>query len=182
MILFKPRSHYLIQVFAHAEEDYGSSFSVSVSAQLQQTTVQAILSGQSQIDPVEADKHLKAYLEQKLARQDKDGEVEYAPKKMTTEWIERLETGFSGGEHLGWDDIDYAYAYEGVVVPGGGVMMGRCWRIGEVGLGEGKEIDCEGASVEVGAEDDALMDGADGGNERRRQTKGLERGVFCFWA
>ena len=179
MILFKPRSHYLIQVLAHEEEDYGSSFSVSVSAQLQQTTVQAILSGQSQIDPVEAEKHLKAYLETKLSQADEKGELLYGAETMTRERIQELEEKFSPGEHLGWDDIEYAYAYEGVVVPGGGVMMGRWWRVGEVGLGEGKEVDCEGASVEVG--EDGVEDAEGDGGRRRAGVKGLERGVWCFW-
>ena len=53
------------------------------------------------------------------------------------------------------DDIEYAYAYEGIVVPGGKIMMGRWWRCAEAGFGEGREL------VEGGGED---------------------RGPWLFWA
>ena len=53
------------------------------------------------------------------------------------------------------DDIEYAYAYEGILVPGGKIMMGRWWRCAEAGFGEGREL------VEGGGED---------------------RGPWLFWA
>lgn len=63
-----------------------------------------------------------------------------------------LEESFSQIQYLDWDDgtIDYAYAYEGIVIPGGKIMMGRWWRIhGTDGLGPGREVGPDGIGVEV---------------------------------
>ena len=38
------------------------------------------------------------------------------------------------------DDIEWAWAYEGVIIPGGKIMMGRWWMVGAGGEGEGREI------------------------------------------
>jgi hypothetical protein len=38
------------------------------------------------------------------------------------------------------EDIEYAYAYEGVIIPGGKIMMGRWWMVGAAGEGEGREL------------------------------------------
>lgn len=38
------------------------------------------------------------------------------------------------------DDIEYAYAYEGVIIPGGKIMMGRWWMVGASGEGQGREL------------------------------------------
>ena len=41
---------------------------------------------------------------------------------------------------LQWEDIEYAYVYEGALLPGGKIMMGRWWRCGTVlGGGDGGE-------------------------------------------
>ena len=36
--------------------------------------------------------------------------------------------------NLSWDEIEWAYAYDGVLIPGGKTMLGRWWRIGESDL------------------------------------------------
>ena len=50
--------------------------------------------------------------------------------------LKDLELSLSPEGQLNWEDIDYAYAYEGVLTPGGQVMLGRWWRVGEAGLVE----------------------------------------------
>jgi len=66
--------------------------------------------------------------------------------------IRKLEDTFSPTQYMTWDDgtIDFAYAYEGIIIPGGKIMMGRFWRIhGVEGLGAAKEIGPDGVGVEV---------------------------------
>lgn len=66
--------------------------------------------------------------------------------------IRQLQDSFSPVQHMTWDDgtIEYAYAYEGVIIPGGKIMFGRFWRIhGVEGMGSGKEIGPDGVGVEV---------------------------------
>ena len=45
--------------------------------------------------------------------------------------IREIEEAHSSIKYMTWDDgtIDYAYAYEGIVIPGGKIMMGRWWRV-----------------------------------------------------
>ena len=46
----------------------------------------------------------------------------------------------SAAPPLQWEDIEYAYVYEGALLPGGKMMMGRWWRCGTVlGGGDGGE-------------------------------------------
>lgn len=74
------------------------------------------------------------------------------PDLFSPKHIRMLEEDFSAARYLTWDDgtIDYAYAYEGVILPGGKIMLGRWWRInGSDGLGPGKEVNPEGAGVEM---------------------------------
>lgn len=64
------------------------------------------------------------------------------PLEMTRQLIERMEDAYSDPKALRWEDVEHAYAYEGVFTPGGKVMMGRWWRVGPPGpyaLGEGHE-------------------------------------------
>lgn len=74
------------------------------------------------------------------------------PRLWSPEHIRTLEESFSAAKYLAWDDgaIDYAYAYEGIIIPGGKIMMGRWWRIhGIEGLGPGREVGPDGVGVEV---------------------------------
>lgn len=176
-----------------------------------------------QSDPVQTERILRKYLDELLRSEqeedlrDENGlrvlapnadgifdfvqhKVERFPKeKMTVDKIAAMEDRYmsSGSGKLEWEDIEYAYAYEGIVCPGGNVMMGRWWRMGLDGAGvnEGWELDCDGLGVKVeGGEgwvrrmdEDVGEDGiveisAEQGEVRwKKSKKGLERGPFVFW-
>ena len=141
-----------------------------------------MMAGTLQIDPFERERHLKAYLKTLLEENEQfwpEGEC------MTKEGIAGMED--KRKEYLDWEDMEYAYAYEGVLLPGGKIMMGRFWRVGEAGLGVGKEVDVEGLGVVVetaGKEGVVEVEVGEVGQERveRRSSKGLDRGAFCFWS
>jgi hypothetical protein len=123
----------------------------------------------------------------------------FPKEKMTLAKIAAMEDRYcnAGSGRLEWEDIEYAYAYEGVICPGGKVMMGRWWRVGLDGAGvnDGWELDGEGCGVKVeggegwvrmreeeGDESGMVVEVCAGGEERwRRSKKGLERGPFVFW-
>ena len=74
------------------------------------------------------------------------------PPLFSAKHIRQLEEEFSQAQYMAWDDgsIEYAYAYEGIVIPGGKIMLGRWWRIhGVDGMGAGKELGPDGVGVEV---------------------------------
>ena len=164
-------------------------------------------------DPAQAEKILQAYLDDLLDGErevdlrdssgnrvfvkNEQGISDFATKKVknfpmekwTRENINTMEEAYSDVFSLNWEDIEYAYGYEGVMTPGGKVMMGRWWRMGLNGEGvsDGYEVDCEGLGVKV-VNGEALVrvddggEGEDGGAEGRwRKSKGLERGPFVFW-
>ncbi|KAL2427001.1 hypothetical protein ABEF95_006400 [Exophiala dermatitidis] len=143
MVLYKPSKRYLIEVLENAEEEYGGPFGTAGTNQL----VQA---GQGQgaaaaiMDPAEIEHALGMYLEDKLVTNP----LWRDPVRMNREVIEEIEEMFRLSEYLDWNDIDYAYAYEGVVLPGGKIMMGRWWRCGMLGEGDAMELDEEGIPVE----------------------------------
>jgi hypothetical protein len=69
--------------------------------------------------------------------------------------LEYLELNLHPDGQISWEDIDFAYAYEGTICPGGNVMLGRWWGIGADGLSEevrsiGGEVDLAGAGVPDG--------------------------------
>jgi hypothetical protein len=70
------------------------------------------------------------------------------PASMTRERITEMEDRYRDPAALRWGDVDHTYVYEGVVVPGGRVMMGRWWRLGAEGckMGDGDEY-CVGEGV-----------------------------------
>lgn len=71
------------------------------------------------------------------------------PPLFSMKHILSMDDGLSPAQFKTWDDIDYAYAYEGVIIPGGKIMLGRWWRIGAHGMGPGKEIGPDNVGVEV---------------------------------
>ena len=79
---------------------------------------------------------------------------------MNRRLIEYIEDAYSDPAALRWEDIEFAYAYEGIVTPGGKVMLGRWWRVGPEGM-----LAVQGDGQEMGN----LM-------------IGYERGPFVFWA
>lgn len=94
---------------------------------------------------------------------DDDGDLPAARKSIFLDvhrprMIERMEDNFRAPGTLDWSDITYAYAYEGILIPGGMIMMGRWWRVGPDGEGPG----CELTGEMIG-------------------QPGPERGPFLFW-
>ena len=78
-------------------------------------------------------KLIRRFIKQYRRRQHLQTDVRL-PTLFSTEHINELEDSFVPSAYLSWDDettqiIDYAYAYEGVIIPGGQIMMGRWWRM-----------------------------------------------------
>ncbi|RMD43930.1 hypothetical protein DV735_g1239, partial [Chaetothyriales sp. CBS 134920] len=131
------------------------------------------------LDPVEREKVLLAHLKAKLKTSVStlDGSLAYAEDTMTRQRICQLEDLYSGAldGQLDWSDIGYAYAYEGVIVPGGRLMLGKWWRAGETGSGPLQELDRDGFPLD---DDDDEEEEEEVDEEGDRP----ERGAFCFWA
>ena len=113
---------------------------------------------------------------------------------------------------LQWEDIEYAYIYEGAILPGGKMMMGRWWRCGTVlgggdggegmevvedntivgedtfgeGVGGGEssgETDGEGeGDVEMGGTEGELGGTGNGAGGTQGGGWGRERGAWVFWS
>ncbi len=203
MVLYKPNKRHLIQVLEHAEEEFGNSFSAAITTQMMQNgtnsaQIAQILNGIAPagqaLDPIELDAQLDAYLRQKLVSNDlwRDG------KNLDKDTIETMEEKYRLSEYLDWNDIDYAYAYEGAILPGGKIMMGRWWRLAMVGQGDGMEWSDALGEVDDGDEGDAMdVDGdaivvsgdqngagavnGNGHGHGQSRWKKLERGPFIFW-
>jgi len=200
MVLYKPNTTYLLRVLEHSAEEYGGVFWTAITPQVAgaaaaTSTVNGVTPAQAQalfagnttdLDPVVAEKFLQGHLVTKLSSNPawRDG------SHFTVDEIEHMEESYSISEHLEWTDIEYAYAYEGIMIPGGKIMMGRWWRCGLFGVGNGLEVGVDGLGVEVidgsvvlvggnaGDDDDV---GAEPGNERRPRARALERGPWVFW-
>ncbi|KEF63169.1 uncharacterized protein A1O9_01145, partial [Exophiala aquamarina CBS 119918] len=162
MIMYKPTKRYMIQVLEYAEENFGDAFGPAISTLLtQNATTQtgqapdanahsnASGSGTSQpaqpaYDSEEAEAQLEAYLTKKLLSKPEWRSA----SAMTRAKIEDMENRFRAAYALDWLDMEYAYAYEGVIIPGGKIMLGRWWRCGLLGEGPGKELNPDGGPVE----------------------------------
>lgn len=158
LVMYKPTSRYLLAVLDASEVDddaddpFGQTEPLtgfqtsSVSAgpgdgegpvisehQMQAGTHnQALDQGQDQIPPPtippsleEAEKEMKEELE---AREELKGPL--GPTYLTRDFIAEMEDNLHPPEELTWEDINYAYVYEGVFIPGGKIMLGRYWRFG----------------------------------------------------
>jgi len=104
------------------------------------------------------------------------------PTLFSPEHIRHLEEAHSSAVYMTWDDgtIDYAYAYEGVIIPGGKIMLGRWWRIhGVDGMGRGKEIGPDAVGVEVRpvAQPEILEDASFEDETRKGKRKAKKQGV-----
>ena len=102
-------------------------------------------------NPVMSDASLQEWLEEHLSSLP-------GPVTFTRKLIEDMENDKYEAANLGWEDIEYAYAYEGIILPGGKIMMGRWWMLDCGGMGGG-----EGEGREAG------------GGEKG------ERGAWVFW-
>ncbi|KKY25735.1 putative soluble quinoprotein glucose dehydrogenase [Phaeomoniella chlamydospora] len=97
---------------------------------------------------------------------------------LTCKQVAEIEDNFQGSKDLQWVDIDYAYAYEGVLTPGGKVMLGRFWALDKVqlfGLSNVQQTSNESAETDAG--------------HQVEQEPALDLGVirgdlgsFVFWA
>lgn len=105
-------------------------------------------------DAAEAERQLQAHLEEKLLS-NKAWRSSSPRTSMTRATIEAMEDRFRSNYALDWNDMEYAYAYEGAILPGGKIALGRWWRCGLHGVGPGKELDAEGFPVDVVGGDDA---------------------------
>jgi len=102
------------------------------------------------------------------------------PALFSAEHIRQLDEAYSPAMYMAWDDgsIEYAYAYEGVIIPGGKIMLGRWWRIhGIAGMGPGREVGPNGVGVEVRAvvQPESLGDASyedDVGRGKRKKRQG----------
>ncbi|KAJ9606251.1 hypothetical protein H2200_009212 [Cladophialophora chaetospira] len=208
MVLYKLSKRHLIQVLEHAEEEFGDNFGSAITTQMMQNgtmtnaQIAQMLNGTAPttgtpLDAAEIDAHFDRYLRDKLLSNElwRDG------SKLDKDAIEEMEEKFRLSEYLDWNDMDYAYAYEGVLLPGEKIMMGRWWRVAMNGQGDGMEwSDALDEMEEDGAADDAagvdgdgdtiFVDGGQGGNgaaggngngNGRTRYKKLERGPFIFW-
>jgi hypothetical protein len=179
MVMYKPNKRYLIEVLEHSEENYGIQFGTIVTSQMAQagqlpqtttTTTGAGAGGGSQppiVSDAEVEAHLETYLNKRLA----DTPEWRDPEIMNRDVVEELEDQFRFAGYLDWNDIDYAYVYEGVVLPGGKIMLGRWWRCGMFGFGDGLELGADGVAVEV-ADDDEEKEG-----KGKAAGKGGKKGV-----
>ncbi|OAL34522.1 hypothetical protein AYO20_06152 [Fonsecaea nubica] len=132
MILYKPNKRYLIQVLEHAEEEYGETYATALTAQMAQgnSNDNAGVGPGPGLDPApalaldnaaEIDARLDEYLRTKLVSNPlwRDG------ANFDRDAVEEMEEKFRLSEYLEWNDIDYAYAYEGALLPGGKIMLGK---------------------------------------------------------
>lgn len=180
MVLYKPTSRYLLSVLdenSPDEEDDNpfdqidqlatllqpaqsvgqdpgqAQASAQDSAQVQvqtQTQAEPTAQEQPQILPADAEAEEKIMKEQLEARDELKGPV--GPVYLTRDFIAEMEDKLHPPEELAWEDINYAYVYEGVIIPGGMIMMGRYWRFGP-------------PTAAIGFE----------------QGEGADRGPFVFW-
>lgn len=188
MVLYQPTKKYLIEVLEHAEEEYGGTFGPTLTSQLTQNgqLLAGGGGGAGNLDYDEMEEELEAHLEQKLL----NNPTWRNPNKMDRITIEMMEEKYKLSEHLNWDDIEYAYAYEGVLLPGGKIMMGRWWRCGVLGDGDGMEVGDDGEGLEErhnsGSEDAMDVDEDDMVGKPTGGVSGghgnLERGPFLFWS
>ncbi|KAI1619382.1 hypothetical protein EDD37DRAFT_675883, partial [Exophiala viscosa] len=127
MVLYKPTTVYLIRVLEYAEQNYGGAFGPALN-----DVITAHLTDE------EIDATYQMHLEKKLlANPAWCGGIERVK-------IEQMEENYQPHKYMRWDDIAYAYAYEGVMLPGGKIVMGRWWRCGGLGGGQGWEVRADG--------------------------------------
>ena len=146
-MLYKPTFRYLNDVFDYATDYNGVPFEQTIIAN----------SAALGLD--------LTYAESEILYQDRLEILLGAlkgPVVMNGNMIEAMEDAISDPEELNWGTIEYAYAYEGVITPGGMVMMGKWWRLGPPG----------GLYAVGGANEFMSFDRPDD----------RERGPFVFWA
>jgi hypothetical protein len=141
MVLYQPTPRYLLAVLDENSPPDDDPFDqIEPIAALQapntgmgqlqdpgQTQNQAQMATTPPVAPSSeaVEKMLKEELE---SREELKGPV--GPAYLTRDFIADMEDNLHPPEELAWDDFSYAYIYEGVIIPGGKIMMGRYWRCG----------------------------------------------------
>jgi hypothetical protein len=100
-----------------------------------QNPVQMVIDDAVPASSEEAEKAMREELE---GREELKGPL--GPAYLTRDFITEMEDKLHPPEELAWDDICYAYIYEGVIIPGGKIMMGRHWRCGPPTVVDGFEL------------------------------------------
>lgn len=187
MIMYKPTTDMQIAVLERAEQNLSGFFGSALNSLMNQNG-QPLLGLQqlaaANLDPEELELARKRIVEEKLSRNP----AWRHPENMDKHVIAEMEERFKRSEHMEWTDMDYAYAYEGIVLPGGKIMMGRWWRCGINGASSpGYEVDEQGAGpdnpdqsdeesdseaeIDHGDDDDDPMD-VDGGGAKSHDGLG----------
>lgn len=163
MVLYQPTPRYLLAVLDENSPDDDDPFgqiepiaalqapsmstdqheAAEQSVPLDQMQDQAQTQSQAQMvaappaasNPEEAEKVMKEELE---AREELKGPL--GPAYLTRDFIAEMEDNLHPPEELAWEDVSYAYVYEGVIIPGGKIMMGRYWRCGPPTVVDGFEL------------------------------------------
>lgn len=158
MVLYKPRSRYLLAVLdenaAENEDDepFGqinqldalipSSSTTGPNQGPAQAPTPVSLQNQGQVQPQTLQIDLEA--EEKIMKEELESREElkgpFGPMRMTRDFIAEMEDKLHPPEELSWEDINYAYLYEGIIIPGGKIMMGRYWRFGAPTANVGFEL------------------------------------------
>lgn len=168
MVLYKPTSRYLLAVLdaSGPEDDVDDAFGqVEPLAGLQvpNTSVEVYEGGESALLQYEMQGHptnqtqnqdqhqpqpvtVPANLEEaeKMMKEELEGRDELkgplGPVHLTRDFIAEMEDHLHPPDELSWEDINYAYVYEGIIIPGGKIMMGRYWRSGSPSMIDGFEL------------------------------------------
>lgn len=155
MVLYQPTSRYLLAILDEnsAEDDPFGQGEPNATLQAPYMNVnhnqgagQAAAQTQNQVQPQiqvqvaagspeEEEKAMKRELE---GREELMGPL--GPTHLTRDFIAKMEDKVHGAEHLAWEYISYAWIYEGVIIPGGKIMMGRYWRCGSPTVVDGFEL------------------------------------------
>ncbi|KIX06684.1 uncharacterized protein Z518_04660 [Rhinocladiella mackenziei CBS 650.93] len=154
MVLYKPTKRYLAQVLEWEEQNYGEPFGPAISNQLMQDAEGVV---GFDLDPAQVDAQMENHLITKLTENPDWRD----PDKMNKFTVGHMEESFRTSEYLNWEDIEYAYAYRGVIIPRGKIMMGRYWRCGMLGSGDGLELDADGQSLHGGNDSDGNVNAMD---------------------
>ena len=148
MILYKPTHRYLLAVLdentydGEQEEGAFNQMSLSSAPLTIDITEQsglattasipedlAVASGSNPPPPATSAEAVENSLKEELEER-KEMRGPLGPNYFTRDFIATMEDKLHPPHELAWEDISYAYVYEGAIIPGGKIMMGRHWRIG----------------------------------------------------
>ncbi|KIW20730.1 hypothetical protein PV08_01308 [Exophiala spinifera] len=177
MVMYKPTTEMQIAVLEHAEQNFGGFFGAAIANHMIQNGqlqlgLQQLAVGD--LDPEEIELARKRYIDDKLSRNP----AWRHPENMDKHVIADMEERFKRSEHMEWTDMEYAYAYEGIILPGGKIMMGRWWRCGINGASSpGYEIDEQGAGLDTPDRSDGESDsetGTESDDENEKEKGGSD--------